>query len=299
MRNFRRAMMLMSLAAIACADTVCADLTTAGASGTCSGAFVVQQEIGSGTGTFPSFIQVKDAQGSTDIIGQSYNSSDLSGLQNEAGSSATFNHELLLSAVPAFAGGTTVDGVLLPVLPAGQFYLRFALDVNESNANGGDPDRFVSLDQLQISLSNVANLSPDITVDAGDVPTAPSLGTLIYSLDNGTNNWVALDFALGSGGGTSDAVFYIPITAAQYDSCGGNAGTCYVYLYSAFGFQGVDPAGVPAGNYGRSDGPEEWAVFGEGTVVLPPNEVPEPISVLLLGSLLVFVAFFTKKRLRT
>jgi hypothetical protein len=301
MRNFLRSMMLMSLAAIAYADTVCADLTTAGASGTCNGAFVIQQALDAGTGNFPSFIQVADADGSSDVIGQSYNSSDLSGLENESGASATFNHELLLSEVPIFGGGTTVDGVLLPVLPAGQFYLRFALDINENNSKdvqGGDPDRYLALDQLQISLSSTESLHPDITVSAGDVPTPPTLGTLIYSLDNGTNNWVAMDFAIGSGSGTSDALFYIPITSAQYNSCAGNAGdACYVYLYSAFGIQGLSPAGVPAGNYGRSDGPEEWAVFGESNITVPPTEVvPEPISILLLGSTLAAVAFFMRRR---
>ena len=260
------------------------NLTTAGSTATCGGAFFVQMpQQSTGTGVFPSFIQVTTTGGSSDTIEQSYSSDNLTGANNESGSSAQHNHSIFLNVVPIYSPGSTVDGFLLPTSP-GNIYLRFTLDINESSGGG---NQFISLDQLTLSTSNTGTLHPDITVNASDVPTIPTLGTTVFNLDGAGDNWIALDYSLNAGSGSGDMWAYIPMSIASYNSC--IAANCYAYLYSAFGFQGVNPTSVPAGNYGATAGFEEWAFPGTS------NVVPEPLSLSLVGGGLLALGLFRKR----
>ena len=280
MRKFAFLLLVVStlIAGTAFGDTLCANLTTASATGTCNGGYFIQiPQQSTGTGVFPSFIQVHGSTG-TDAIEQSYSTNDFSGANNEAGSSAQHNFAVLLSALPTYTGGQTIDGFFIPLAPAGDIYVRFTLDVNES---GGQGDNFLSLDQLTLSTSTSSTLHPDITVNGSDVPTPPSLGTPVYNLDGNANNWIALDYALNSGSGSGDMWAYLPISLAAYNAC--IASNCYAYLYSAFGIQGVNPAGAPAGLYGATDGFEEWAYPG----ISNSNTVPEPVTSSLIGTGLI------------
>lgn len=248
------------------------DLTTLDAMGDANGALFFQNVPLSGTGRFPAFVQI---EGQPDF--EAYNTTVNDVLNN--GSSDTFNHEISISELPIH----TVGGI---------DYYSFYLDINESNGMGQsvEADKFLSLDEIQIYTSNVANQS------TGDPST---LGTLVWDLDGLGDSTVLLDFNLGTGSGRADMELLVPVSLFS--------GGPFVYLYSQFGGVGTVAAnelfdGSKAGNYGASDGFEEWALGldnqnGED----PPDPlpaVPEPATILLLGSGLAAAAAARRRQNR-
>jgi hypothetical protein len=227
------------------------NLTTAGSSGTINGAIYMQGDVvdtNAGTGNFPSFVQVVG----NDPIKEAFNSTN-SAFDN--GNSAQHNFAIQVSQLT-----TTIIG--------GQSYFKFILDINENN---NATDKYLSLDALQIYTSTTPNQSaPPAAINADG--TVSGLGTLRYNMDTvgppAVDNGVLLDYTHEAGSGYADLSVFIPVFAA--------AGTDYVYLYSKFGVAGVNPAGFPAGNYGNSDGFEEWAIG--------VNPVPAPPTVLLIAA---------------
>jgi hypothetical protein len=225
------------------------DLTTAGSSGTINSAIYQQvANQSTGTGTIDSFAQISPQGNNT--TARAYNTTVNNTLNN--GASDNFNHSITLADVPL-------------VMISGTPYRQFLLDINESSGGG---DEFLSLDDVQVFVGGTANSSIDTFVgtllDHG--------GTLVYSMDAGMDNWVALNYGLNSGSGSGDMLLSIP--QAAFD---GFAGTSVVTLYSQFGLQGVNP-GSFVGNFGASAGFEEWALLA----------VPEPASWGLLAVALVF-----------
>ncbi len=226
------------------------DLTAVGAEVEIEDALFLQADPHStGTGVIQSFLRVQ-ANGTE----QGYNT-DYSPFEfDEKGGG--FTHSLLLSSVPQ----VMFDSV---------WYREFLLDINEVN---DVPKNLLSLDKLQIFLGS-----------AGDLHGYPSgLGTLIYDLDAGADNWIKLDYNLNAGSGGGDMFAYIPDSLFV----GPNQ---FVYLYCSFGEQGVGKNGLDT-----SDGYEEWAVR---TPDSPPPVIPEPASaaLALIGLLPVAAA---KLRLR-
>jgi hypothetical protein len=211
-----------------------------------NGALFFHGSIGSGTGKFPAFVQITGSgQGN---VKEGYNTTVNNVLNN--GSADEHNFAVQAGDIPV----VNIGGV---------DYFEFNLDINESN---NDTDRYLSLDSLKVYKSDTPNQSvtdPDL------------LGTKMY--DMGAGNGVLLDFNDAPGSGVSDMLVYVPVA--------GFAVGDFVYLYSKFGVVGTSPpAGAPAGDYGTSDGFEEWG-FREGAPTLN-NPVPEPASVVLAATAL-------------
>jgi hypothetical protein len=232
---------LLLQAGVASADYVNMTSTSAPDTTFNGGIFSVAS-AGSGTGIFPAFVQIQ--HNGTE---SAYNTTANNVLNN--GSSAQNNHEI--------QAGTIATATI-----GGKLYFRFELDVNENN---NATDQYISLDSLKVYTSTTANQS---------VTNPDLLGTKQY--DMGTGNGVLLNYSNFSGSGQSDLVVFIPVWSGVVTSD-------YVYLYSAFGNAGVLAAGnsygAPAGDYGTSDGFEEWAYNINGTP-LPPS-APAPASLLL------------------
>jgi hypothetical protein len=258
---------IFGLTSPAQADVI--DLTSPGAAGIINSGIFIQGATLSGTGVFPAFVEIGGNQSPV----EAYNTTENGVLDN--GNSDTFNHEITVSQLPIFS-------------IAGVEYYSFFLDVNEDNsADGG---KYLSLDQLMVITSSTPNQS---------ITDPNLLGTVRYDMDAGNaGNAVLLDFSIGTGSGKADMRFFVPTAAF-----GGALSTDFVYLYSAFGAAGVVAADslsatnlqagshfAPAGNYGNSDGFEEWALGQSGRCTSPTDcpvpevfQAPEPASLGLFG----------------
>src|SRR5262245_31803174 len=237
------------------------DLTTAGASATVNAALggtaIVQQisPQSTGTGVIDSFLRVH----SNADFEQGYNTGPNNQLDNVNGN---FTRPLLLSEVPT----QTIGGVL---------YRQFLLDINQT---GSDP--LISLNQVQIfqAPGDQQTINPQPT---GALPIAhfAAPANEIFRLSNiPLTNEILLNFSLNSGSGSGDMFLYVR------DSLFANVSN--VIFYTEFG--------APPGTNNQNDGFEEWAVLKPSGTTCPPEEcqvnpaVPEPASLLLLGSGLVF-----------
>jgi len=270
---------LFGLGIAARADAAYFDLTTAGSTATINGAIFTQGVELSGTGRFPAFVQVTG----NDTVHDAYNTTVNNVLDN--GGSNTFNHEILLSDVSEVNCGTQAAPVVC---------YEFLLDINEDNAQSGgvEGDKYLSLDLLQIYTSPNGN---------SNTTNPATLGTLEYTM--GIDNHVGLDFTLGTGSGRADMSVWIPKSLFPASE------SVFVYLYSSFGSVGLIPGGalyggLPAGNYGASDGFEEWALGKQTFECVPPLcgpgqqefDAPEPASIALMGTGLSAIALRLRRR---
>jgi PEP-CTERM motif-containing protein len=242
------------------AEATTINLTTAGSSGTLAGttggtAIFNQGAQLSGTGRFPAFVQVT----SNNAVAAAYNTTVNS--VNDNGSSDEFNHEVLFSSLQVLnLGGTN--------------YYSFFLDINESN---NATDKYLSLDKLTIITSPTANQSS----------TPLPSGTTRWNMS--ASDVIALNFDLEPGSGRADMEFLV-LASAFAGTLPGDT----VYLYSSFGALGVNPSGLPAGNYGTSDGFEEWAKGRSNAG--PPPTIPEPTTLVLLGTGLMGLGLAARRK---
>jgi len=189
----------------------------------------------------------------------------------------------------------------------------FLLDIDQTGA-----DSFLSLDRLEIYLGN----APDLTgfASSGSTANTATYGSqttgfdtnsvLIYNLDAAPDGPAAvlLDFDNGitgpGGSGIGDMLLRVDADLfAPYAE-----DFPWVYLYSRFGDTAECQPGVADGTCVQNGGPERWhAITGEnetgttggsttegstggGTEGTTGGEVPEPASLILLGSGLVAAA---------
>ena len=191
----------------------------------------------------------------------------------------TFTHNLLSSAVPI----VNINGTN---------YREFLLDINE---NASSPGNYLTLDSLEIYVSNGASLTTHTSTSPGY--GAITGATKVYDMDsmssNSPDNWVNLDYNLvGGGSGWGDMVLFVPDSAAF-------ANNQYVYLYSEFGCgNNVVKSATSCGSqkYQSNAGFEEWWVPGSNTTFGTPTAVPEPATLLLAGTGLLFCARRYRRR---
>jgi PEP-CTERM motif len=254
---------LALLAARSASATTIIDLTTAGATSTqnaaIGGLFTVTQisPQSTGTGVIDPFLRIQQT-------GQErgYNT-DVQNppLDDKAG---TWTSSLLLSELPVVSLG-------------GIDYYQFLLDINQTSANS-----LLSLNQIQIfqSPSDPGGTFTLTEATAGtDALISFAGATEVFRMDNLANNYeIKLDYSLNPGSGAGDMFLYVK--KSDFSAAFGD----YVILFSQFG--------APPGSWSSNDGFEEWAVLkstGSGSSN-PQDAVPEPASLLLLGSGLALAA---------
>jgi hypothetical protein len=157
-------------------------------------------------------------------------------------------------------------GSLATININGTDYYSFQLDANEQQ-NGSNG--LISLDQLKIYNST----NPDDATLAG-------LGNPLYNLDGTSDQTIYINTNLKPGSGTDDLTCYIP--KSFFANVNPND---YMVFYSQFGLSDADP-GLASG-----------ATFEEWRAVQGPSDVPEPGTMVLLGSgLLGMVGLRRKKK---
>ena len=184
----------------------------------------------SGTGVFPSFVQIDGNPNNTE---QGYNYDNAGGIapQFQEGNSAPHNHAVLLSSIAEVVH----DGVLSYV---------FALDSNEPNSS----TKLISLDALQIYTASSGSLTnfDQPSAEGGSGTGFGASAHLVYDIDQGADVAVILD-SQAAGSGKPDLGVFIPVSAfGSVDEA-----HTYIYLYSAFGQAGS--------TYASNSGFEEWS----------------------------------------
>ncbi|MGH9410576.1 MAG: PEP-CTERM sorting domain-containing protein [Vicinamibacterales bacterium] len=230
--------------------------------------FLVDATQPTGTGVIDSFVRIQ--QKGTE---QGYNTSGRP-VQFDEKTDPNFTRNLEIADVPVVTDPT-------PSLTGN--YLEFFLDINEPASASGS---LLTLDQLKIFVSNTPSITDGYSSAGGGTLEG---ATKVYDMDTGsTDNWVNLDYNLvGGGSGSGDMVLYVPDV--------GFSGNQYIYLYSQFGCVPGKKGKCGSGTntkYQSGAGFEEWWTLSPDA---PPPPVPEPGTLLLLGSGLVAVA---RRRLR-
>jgi hypothetical protein len=225
------------------ASAVNLDLTTAGSSGTINGARFFQADPRpTGTGYIDPFVRINP--GGNQSPEEGFNA-DARPVMPDVNTSPNYTRDLQI-------------GELAIIKLNGTDYYKFLLDVNQT---GTDP--LISLDRLEIWIKDSPLTSADSYSDLATPGDTPE-----YSLDNGGNNSVILNYNLNSGSGSGDLFVYVPVSKLGTDA------SDYVYLFSHFG-----------DTHNSNDGFEEWAA----ALKQPVRVADASSTMMLLGMALMAV----------
>lgn len=247
----------MALASFSTAQAAIIDLTTAHSSASVSTSygtvfFTTDFSATTGTGGFMPFLSIQ-ANGTE----QGYNTSASSGVFDTK-REGQYTHDIQVKD-------------LAKVMINGAEYYSFVIDINESN--GGSKTQ-ISLDALKIFTSSTGSQN---------TTSVESLGTKRFDLDGPADNTLLYDDLIGSGSGSGDLAFFVPVSAFI-----GASANDYVYMYQAWG--GYSSSGFS----GSVDGGFEETSIGVGVVPVPEFSSILPLG-LVLGSV-VGVRQFRRRR---
>ena len=144
-------------------------------------------------------------------------------------------------------------------------YYSFQLDANE---NHDKTEGLISLDALKIYNSTIPNDQ-----------TLAGLGNPLYDLDGTVDQTIFINTDLKPGSGTDDMTCYIP--KSFFANVNPND---YMVFYSQFGLSDLDP------------GLSTHSTFEEWRAVQSPSAVPEPASMVLLGTGLLGLAGIRRRK---
>ena len=165
-----------------------------------NGLIVTQEQIGSGTGNYSTFLRVHDVGQTSDNVELGFNtdaSSETVIGPNPSDMLDTFTHALKLSDIPV----VTINGVE---------YLQFGLDTNEAQ-------NLISVTEFKIYQAAT-----------GTVSSQAALGTAQFDMDGGPHGNQTINLTdYGSGSGTSNFAFYVPKSSIDTSKE-------YVYLFAKF-----------------------------------------------------------------
>jgi hypothetical protein len=269
--------------------------------GTIDSAYWNTNSNGSGTGGFRPFLQLGD-NNDAGYSETGYNSNYQTTSQDnpEVGNPANFNH-LVQWPFISMLNGPTVGGTV-----RSGWWVELQLDINENSGGaGGTNDAYLSIDDLEVWLSDRADLGNPADASLyysnwGNDTTYPALyGKTDKIYDTSAFGWIATDYrSYSSGSGICDIQVLLPWQRFANWIAANNVQNPYIYVKTTLGAttETFDPDGAGAmpavTNWTTSDGFEEWGFRDPYTY----KDIPEPGTMALFGLGLLGMAAARRRR---
>jgi hypothetical protein len=244
------------------AQTVSYDITADNSSAMVDGAYFFQKTgtTASGTGTFNTFLGVKDDEGGGDPSGPTqgagFNAPVVTNPMGlEVDESKTFEIYGIDLVAPDAVGGAA----------SGDFF-QMGLDINEPN--GGNQD-YLSIDEFEIWVRAPISGSINPANDYTDLSTSGA--TKVYELDvDSTRDVTLLAKAVDAAGGSGNSDYLILVPQSKFTDVPGWNENWLVFVWIMVGGAG-DLGGL---KYGEDSGFEELGNVSGYSLTVPPP-VPE------------------------